>query len=753
MTYSTEEEPFTPTVEEPTSTYGRVHNEEMNLAWRFISETNTSVFLTGKAGTGKTTFLRKLRELTPKRMVVLAPTGVAAINAQGQTIHSFFQLPLGPLVPGADAAERNKHYRMSQDKKNLIRTLDLLVIDEVSMVRSDVLDAIDAELRKYRDRYKPFGGVQLLLIGDLQQLPPVTRESEWSLLAPYYTTPYFFGSQALSKLQYVTIELRHIYRQQDADFINILAKVRDNTMDADSLQRLNARFVPNFVPAEDDDWIRLTTHNRMAQDYNAAQLAKIDKPVHKFRAIVRNTFPESIYPADEVLELKIGAQVMFIKNDPSLAHEYYNGKIGQVTDFREEGIVVYCKEDNSHTIVTPLTWENTKFTIDPQSKDIREEVEGTFTQYPLRLAWAITVHKSQGLTFDHAVLDINESFAHGQVYVALSRCRTLEGLVLSRPLSPASVINDQSVCQYMNHALHLAQQSVQQLPQMRYEYYCQLLGELFDFRSFMQAYEYLVRVVDEHLYNQQPEYLQTLKQTLQPLREHIVNVGLRFQPQYRQMMLQSPNFVGNAQLQERIHAASGYFNDKLNALLAPVLEQASFSIENKTVSSQYNNALEGLLLAFKLKTGVYTRLADKPFSVANYLTFKAHAILDTVMLASGSKKKKAPTKEPLNKKDAKPKAKKGDSQRRTLELYRSGMSIEEIALERGLAQGTIESHLASFIPTGEVKVADFVSAEHQQAILAAVNSLTGSYTLSDVRSKLPEDISYLEIRLVLAERS
>lgn len=752
MTFTTTEEPFVG-VEEPTSAYGRVHNEEMNLAWRFISETNTSVFLTGKAGTGKTTFLRKLRELTPKRMVVLAPTGVAAINAQGQTIHSFFQLPLGPLVPGADAAERNKHYRMSQDKKNLIRTLDLLVIDEISMVRSDVLDAIDAELRKYRDRYKPFGGVQLLLIGDLQQLPPVTRESEWSLLAPYYTTPYFFGSQALSQLQYVTIELRHIYRQQDADFINVLAKVRDNAMDAESLQRLNTRYIPNFVPDKDEDWIRLTTHNRMAQEYNAAQLAKIDKTIYKFRAKVCDTFPESIYPADEILELKVGAQVMFIKNDPSLAHEYYNGKIGQIKEFVEEGIVVYCKEDDSHTVVTPLTWENTKFTINPETKDIREEVEGTFTQYPLRLAWAITVHKSQGLTFDHAVLDINESFAHGQVYVALSRCRTLEGLVLTRPLSPASVINDQSVCQYMAFALNAAQQSVQQLPQMRYEYYSQLLAELFDFRSFMQAYEYLIRVVDEHLYNQQADYLQTLKQTLQPLREHIVNVGLRFQPQYRQMMMQSPNFAGNAQLQERIHAASGYFNDKLNAFLAPVLEQSSFSIENKTVSTQYNNALEGFLLAFKLKTGVYTRLADKPFSVANYLTAKAHAILDTVTLSSGGKKKKAPAKEPRTVKEAKPKAKRGDSMRRTLELFRCGMSVEEIALERGLAQGTIESHLASFIPTGEVKVADFVSAEHEQAILAVVNSLTGSYTLSDVRAKLPEDISYLEIRLVLAERS
>ncbi len=397
-------------------------NEELRNAWDFVEHTGISIFLTGKAGTGKTTFLKAVKEHSTKRIVVVAPTGVAAINAGGVTIHSFFQLPLSPFIPESRVKSK---FDYGKEKRKIFRTLDLLIIDEISMVRADILDAIDSVLRRFREHNKPFGGVQLLMIGDLQQLTPVVTADEEELLKKYYETPYFFGSRALQRIQYVTIELTKVFRQQDQKFIDILNHFREGKVTNEDFKLLNSRYLPNFKEDENSNYIKLTTHNRIADNYNNQKLAQIKNKAYTFTAETQGIFPETNYPADYKLTLKVGAQVMFIHND---SHgRYYNGKIGRITYIDENQILVLCPNETEAIEVEQNVWENTKYTLNEKTKQIEDEVVGAFRQYPLRLAWAITIHKSQGLTFEHAIIDAQLAFASGQTYVALSRCRTLEG--------------------------------------------------------------------------------------------------------------------------------------------------------------------------------------------------------------------------------------------------------------------------------------------------------------------------------------
>ena len=481
-------------------------NPELTLAYDFVESTGTNIFLTGKAGTGKTTFLHRLKGKSPKRMIVVAPTGVAAINAGGVTIHSFFQMAFTPHIPTGTAHFVNKSgssaygeevKRFSRDKMNIMRSLDLLVIDEISMVRADVLDGIDEVLRRFRDRDKPFGGVQLLMIGDLQQLAPVAKEDEWNILKEYYDTVFFFSSHALRKTSFISIELKHIYRQSDKMFIEILNKVRENRVDKETLLELNKRYIPGFNPNDEEGYIILTTHNAQAKTINDKKLGELPGKPLNFKARVDGDFPEYAFPTDPELTLKPGAQVMFVKNDSSGEKLYFNGKIGKIADIDEDTIFVDCPGDESPIEVSPAEWSNIKYSIDEETKEISENVTGTFVQYPLKLAWAITIHKSQGLTFEKAVIDARAAFAHGQVYVALSRCKTLEGLVLSTPISTPGIISSSTITHFVTE-IEKDPPGFDLLQKARRNYFQTLLLDLFDFNMIHRRLRYCIRVASEN---------------------------------------------------------------------------------------------------------------------------------------------------------------------------------------------------------------------------------------------------------------
>ena len=626
-------------------------NEQLDLAWQFVERTGVNVFLTGKAGTGKTTFLRRLKERSPKRMVVVAPTGVAAINAGGVTIHSFFQFPLAPYIPGGSFNTKDEKYRFGKEKKNIIRTLDLLVIDEISMVRADLLDQIDAVLRLHKDRHRPFGGVQLLMIGDLSQLAPVVKDSEWSLLREYYHTPYFFGSHALQQTQHVTIELTHVYRQTDRTFIDILNEVRENRLTSESLARLNSRVaygqqtgtnseIRNQKSEIIEGVIRLTTHNATANRYNEERMDALKGVRFSFRADVTGAFPESSYPAEEKLVLKKGCQVMFLKND-SQGSRYYNGKLGVVSAIDAERICVRGIDDGEEIVVEPDVWTNARYVIDKETKEIREEIEGEFRQYPLRLAWAITVHKSQGLTFDRAVLDVNAAFAAGQVYVALSRCRSLEGLVLTAPLSLSSVKTDALVTDYMNVELEQAQHTAGHLTALERDYYLMMLTELFNFKTLEADFHRMLRLIDEHLYKVYPLLLKEYKRADERMTKEITAVSAVFYRQYAALVMESPDYAADRLLAERIHKAASYFLERLDDFMGPLMERAALDSDNKEVKERLTEAAYNLKQSFAQKRHLLARVVGNGFNVSAYLKDKAMGLLNADQPAKRERKKSA----------------------------------------------------------------------------------------------------------------
>lgn len=610
-------------------------NQKLEFVEELVLHTDAHIFLTGRAGTGKTTFLKSLPSKTAKRMAVVAPTGVAAINAGGQTIHSFFQLPFGPQIPEDPKTSSPRREFRSQSlasqfqkirkqKLQLMRGLDLLIIDEISMVRADVLDAVDAVLRRARRSSRPFGGLQLLMIGDVHQLAPVAKPEEWEVLAPYYDTTYFFGSHVLRETPYVCVELDHIYRQHDSDFIRILNKVRDNQMDAECIELLNSRYKPDFVPKESEGYITLTTHNYQADQINGAKLEALKGRKLLFEAEVDGIFSESMYPTKETLELKVGAQVMFIKNDPNPEKEYYNGKIGILTDYDEkEGTVeVLC---GSERITVPrVRWPNMEYRLNEETQVVEEQEIGSFVQIPLRLAWAVTIHKSQGLTFDKLIVDAGQAFAHGQVYVALSRCTSLEGLVLKTRISPSALFSDYKVDGFVGQ-IPEREPSREKVDRLRHQYELENMLELIDFQAIYRDVGRLAGIVMSQRKRFEGAMLEDLAGRMERVRTELCNVGEKFAKQVQQLHQEAMRCEQNPALQERVTKGAAYFMEHLDQTVNGVLD-LPLKTDNKALNEQIMEALKRLGEDIYVKRSCLEACRNG-FSAEEYQKAKSSALL------------------------------------------------------------------------------------------------------------------------------
>ena len=723
-------------------------NINIDNAWEFVENTGKSIFLTGKAGTGKTTFLRNVVEKSKKRIIVVAPTGVAAINARGVTIHSFFQLPFSPFVPGSQSKTK---FDFSREKRKIISSLDLLIIDEISMVRADLLDAIDTVLRRFRDRYQPFGGVQLLMIGDLGQLTPVVTAEDEHIINKYYDTPYFFGSKALASIDYITIQLDKIFRQQDHSFVDILNRVREGVPTDDDLNILNSKCNPSFVPEAKSGYIRLTTHNNKADKYNETRLAAIKEKSYTYKAEISGTFPDYSYPTSLDLTLKLGAQVMFIKNDVSGDHLYYNGKIGEVTYLDNEKIGITCIDEDNEIFVEPSEWENNKYIINTETNEIETEVLGVFRQFPLKLAWAITIHKSQGLTFDKAIIDAGGSFAPGQVYVALSRCRNLQGIVLSSPITHRAIINDRNVDFFMANQQKLAQESIERLPQLKEEFRRQLMIELFDFRDLQSREDTVMRIMVEYHANSHNMITQQHKQAVMDIAGKIMAVATKWQDHIMHLNIEQ---LHENEFMDRIKKSANYFSANLRDILEKLINlTATVKSNNKEATKRMGTALPDLRVAYLSKKLLLDAIGTKGFSTTTFLHEKNNAIMIAIdapsadVLKSNDAQKINTRKAKTKQKQQKPPKEK--TWKITYDMYKNGMMPFDIAMERHLTMNTIMGHLAICVTEGMLDITDIIDKDKIKAIVRAVEMAGIDATKTAIKELCPPDITYNEISIVM----
>ncbi len=614
-------------------------NSELDMAFEFVYRTNRNVYLTGRAGTGKTTFLNRLRFECPKRMVIVAPTGVAAINAGGVTIHSLFQLPFAPFFPESSGLINNplNAIRYRKQKIRLLRSIDLLVIDEISMVRADILDAVDSLLKRYRQNKSAFGGVQVLMIGDAHQLPPVVKEDEWKMLRMYYKNMYFFNSRAFANSNLVVIELRQIFRQSNLDFILLLEKIRNNGMDAETMQLLNQRYNKFFNPSAHPGYIILTTHNSQAATINDMRLDDLPDDEIMFEADIKGDFPEYIYPTPKTLVLKPGAQIMFIKNDLSPEKRYYNGKIGKILHIEDDNIIVQCPDDDETIDVGMVSWTNIRFTLNEATKEIVEEEIGSFTQYPLKLAWAITIHKSQGLTFDKVVVDAAQAFAHGQVYVALSRCRTLDGLVLTSPIGYSSVITDNEVVDFNRRSEDLVPDD-RELELSKLQFRNELIVQLFDFEEMLNRLIHIRRLALDADQSVSSALLPDTEQTILVMNSDIIDVAVKFRRQLDALFSLADNPEGEKHLKNRVLSAINYFAEKLSVIY-DFTAYSDFDSDNMSEQIELKELAADLQKMTKI-TGACFDFLKKDYDIYSLLRVRSDADLDFTFVSHKSIKTK-----------------------------------------------------------------------------------------------------------------
>ncbi|MDR3134424.1 MAG: helix-turn-helix domain-containing protein [Prevotellaceae bacterium] len=707
-----------------------IDNEDpvFRLAVDFVNQTSKHLFLTGKAGTGKTTFLKYISQHSHKQTLVAAPTGVAAINAGGVTLHSLFQLPFEPYIPNSRIKDT---FKFGKQKQDLLRQAELLIIDEVSMLRADMLDAIDATLRFIRRNHKPFGGIQMLYIGDMFQLPPVVKEDEWTLLKEYYESPFFFHAKALQQAPPLYLELKKVYRQREQQFVDLLNRVRNNELSEADRALLNERYQPNYRQAGDNKQIILCTHNYQADRINTEKLAAIPRPAHTFSGEITGEFPEYALPTDIHLQLKEGTQIMFIKNDSGDERRYYNGKIAEITEISGDKIFVRPEGSEDTFQLTQEIWKNVRYTVNKEKNEIDEEELGSFKQYPVRLAWAITIHKSQGLTFDHVVIDAGRAFAAGQAYVALSRCTSLEGIILQSPITPECIQTDAYAVAFSRNE-QPADVLEKALGEAKRRFWAERLMLYFDWKPLLELlYDYRRLTADK--ISDELQSAHELSERLYAAALQQEKVAKRFQEQLERMTSVSSGNQNRELLKERCTKAVVYFHEEIhNHILQPLqLHMANFTRMKK--AKAYWRKLHELEKDIILFT---TRLASVRYN-------------DESMMIENT------PLPPLRKEDIpeekKEKAPKGETQRITLQLFRSGKTIAEIAKERNFAVSTIEGHLAAFVRTGEVPVTDLVPPEKIAVILPLVKSIVnGTNTgLSSIKEQLGRNYSYMEIKAVL----